>query len=162
MFLFSSNALLYTTSDTGDTPTWEPVGAVQSCEINLTFQTAEVYAWGSVLRQDVSRYEGKIDVNLNFTKFSDEFGQNWFWKIIQTDYSGTGPVTVDDTTNMARFQIRGTFRSSTDNSKGIDCIVSDVVFSNFTMGGQYGEYVSEDLTGTGSAIKLADLSTVTT
>ena len=146
------------------TARFKVVGAAQEVSIDTEFEVEELYQFGSILRTTAARHHASINVKVStaqFGSFADDAA--WFWKVLNAagvtnieDASFTGKqVTISDTTNLPMFSIAGEWVSD-DGSETIYGRVDGVYFKNFSWGGALGEYIIEELEGTGSQVTFTN------
>lgn len=147
------------------TSKFKVVGAAQEVSIDTEFEVEELYQFGSILRTTAARHHASINVKVSTAQFgSFDTDAAWFWKILNsagvsekqwTPYDGTArtihEVSISDTTNLPMFSIAGEWVSD-DGSETIYGRADGVYFKNFSWGGGLGEYIIEELEGTGSQV----------
>lgn len=152
---------------------YKVVGAVQDVSIDTEFEVEELYQFGSILRATASRHHATINVKVSSAQFGS-FGDDaaWFWKILNSAGISSfaestltkHSITIEDTSSLPLFTIAGEWRSDDDTiTNGKDTIyarVDGVYFKNFSWGGGLGEYIIEELEGTGASITFTDSKTV--
>ena len=146
------------------TARFKVVGAAQEVSIDTEFEVEELYQFGSILRTTAARHHASINVKVStaqFGSFADDAA--WFWKVLNaagvtsiegSDFTGK-QVTISDTTNLPMFSIAGEWVSD-DGSETIYGRVDGVYFKNFSWGGALGEYIIEELEGTGSQVTFTN------
>jgi len=137
---------------------YETIGAVQEVTAEWSVDDTQLRQFGTIERVDASRSNSEVAVTVNFAKF----GKNdWYWAILNgagwTHACNGAKVTVSDSTNFPLFQICGEFRSSDGtSSERMYMTIKNVYFKSFNFGGSMGEYIIENLEGSGSNIEFSD------
>lgn len=170
-YYFAQNATIEVLEPNSDK--YKVVGAAQEVSIDTEFEVEEMYEFRSILRTTASRHHATVNVKVStaqFGRFSEDAA--WFWKILNsagiqtidswTPADGTAQtavkhISIEDSTNLPMFSIVGEWKS--DDGNEADTIygrVTGVYFKNFSWGGALGEYIIEELEGTGSQVMFTN------
>jgi len=156
VYYFAQNASIEAKKADG---TYEVVGAVQEVSFEWNIETQELYEYGNIRRCDVARHNESVTVNCNFAKFANPTDKNeWFWSMFNgvgwQDYCNMKRVNVLNTSTTPLFKICGEFRPTDGSADAIYVECLDIYFKKFNWGGSMGEYIIENLEGTGTTLNF--------
>lgn len=124
-----------------------PFSVMKGFELKPTFSYNELYGMGSVIREDVARHSGKIELSVKYAKFDPDITATWEQYVINS--SGGATLSADDFDvylNTVLFIATGT-------DGGVsDIIMSDVYFQDFPVNASENEWIVRDMKGIGKDI----------
>lgn len=147
---FANNGAL-TVVGAGGTPTVSNINAVWNCKVDTTWSFNELYAWQSIQRLGVAKYEQKVNVSIEWVKW-DPTVTTWWPMYILDSSSPSG--TVDDTTNVTLFTL--TFSWTSSSGVMMKITVNNVYFKNLPIEAKKDDWVHMNLEGVGSSITFAN------
>ncbi|QLG62832.1 hypothetical protein [Halorarum salinum] len=140
---FGDSMTLTVTAPDGSTDV--PVAGLQGVSFMLSAEHIELFTADSIEWEAVKKRELRIPTEVEYAKFDESFAQWW----MGVDSAGT---SVEDTSDVAFFQIDGTITSS-DGSSTIEATVDDVYFEELPLfEAEEGEWIAQSLSGTGKTV----------
>lgn len=124
-----------------------PVAVFKGIEIVPKSDIAKLYGGGSILRQDVMRYNFRVEVKIKTAKFNTVVANKFPYGILNpTTYDGT----VEDSNTVATY----TIVSTATGTAGTICkaTVTGVYFESFPMGLPENDWWTPEFTGEGSTV----------
>lgn len=146
---FSDDATL-SVSDSGSTGL-DVVAELKGVTFELTADHVTLYSGDSIERSAVKKRELEIPVDISVAAFDPAFAQAWM-----AGDSTTTQTSVTDTTDVAEFQLDGTF-TTVGGGTTYDVTVEGVYFETMPVfGADEGEFIVWDISGTGQTISTLD------
>ncbi len=129
----------------------KPVGIGKSIEITVEFEYVELYGFGSIIRQGVSKHTAKVPVKIASAAFDGTFatGLGFVYGCTLNASSSDTATSITDTNQVALFDIIGEFTAD-DGTKGLKITVTGVYFENLPFIFSENEYANFELSGNGS------------
>ena len=126
-----------------------PVAGLQSVSVSLSAEHVELFTADSIKREAVKKRELSIPVEIEYAKFDETFAQWWMGV-------SSASATIEDTSDVALFSIDGELTSS-DGATTLEVSVDDVYFEEMPIWeSEEGEFVSQNLSGTGKDVSNFD------
>lgn len=126
-----------------------------SAEFNVSIE--DLYGLGSIVRQDVARHSGKVDVSFKVFKVDPLSGTENLSKIITgagTSTAGEISSGVNDTSKVQFYTMKVYLDS--DETTTLTAVIDDVVFDKFPVGGDDKSWIGFEFSGTGASFKLVE------
>jgi hypothetical protein len=146
---FSDDATL-SVADSADTGL-DVVGELKGVTFELTADHVTLYSGDSIERSAVKKRELEIPVDISVAAFDPAFAQAWM-----AGDSTTTNTSVTDTTDVAEFNLTGTF-TTVGGGTTYDAEIGGVYFDTLPMfGAEEGEFIVWDISGTGQTVSNLD------
>jgi len=146
---FSDDATL-TVNDSADTGL-DVVAELKGVTFELTADHVTLFSGDSIERSAVKKRELEIPVDISVAAFDPAFAQAWM-----AGDSTTTATSVTDTTDVAEFNLTGTF-TTVGGGTTYDVEIDGVYFETLPMfGADEGEFIVWDISGTGKTVSNLD------
>lgn len=127
---------------------------VRSISVTPAAEHAEFDGPDSIKRQDVKRHQFRVNVDLTLGSWDEDLGQYWLQG--GGTEGDTKSTTINDQNDVALFNLTAT-QPMTDGVDQLKAVVNETDFPEMpVIDGSEGEYMSVDLSGTGTEITFTN------
>jgi len=137
-------------------PASATLAVLKGVELNVTFEHAELYGMGSILRQDVAKHTAKVEVSLKFAKFDPTITSSTFFPywILNPSATTSPSGTIEDTNVVKTFTVTTNWVGT--GGRKIQAVVTNVYFESFPMPLPENDFVVLDMKGYGDTITFTN------